>query len=114
MIHLVAERLSVVLVQVHPCQLAIMGGVKLLEAVQSHHRLLPDQILGVARQGRHSWQHRVDEVWPNEPAYCGQRRAHCTSKYYGDPDRQNEVAVTCVKGASRCVYKQQMSRGTDQ
>lgn len=77
MTHLVAEGLSVVLVEVSTSQRPFMVRIQLLKAMQCHHSFLPHKVFGVVRQPSHSWQHCIDEVWADELPSCSQRCADC-------------------------------------
>lgn len=94
--HLVTEGLAVIAVQVSAGQLPVMLWVQLLESVQRHDCLLPDQVLGVAGKPRHSWQHSVDQVRAYQLADGCQGCAHCSGKQRVI-QRRSWVCMCCAK-----------------
>ena len=82
--HLVTESLSVVLVQVSTSQGTFMVRIQLLEAMQRHDSFLSHQLLGVACEPSHSWQHGIDKVRANQLRRCRQCCADCRQPQHFD------------------------------
>lgn len=107
--YLITQHLSKVAIEVNAMQRAVMVGVKLLEAMQSHDSLLAHNLLGMRQQVDNGWEHGVDQIGVDELAHSKERGTHCVDG--GGPS--NVVIDVLVRTNGKVVRFEVALQGVD-